>query len=66
MEVQELSDVHNISIKGQKILAERKQKVSPLMGFLNETSGPRVGLEEVRKRLAKISGKKSDNGPRTT
>jgi hypothetical protein len=43
-----------------EFLAERRQKESPLVRFLKETSGPRVGLEEVRRRLAKISGKMSD------
>jgi hypothetical protein len=37
-------------------LAEKRQKVSPLVRLLYITSGPRVGLEEVRKRLAKIPG----------
>ena len=42
-----------------EFLAERKQKGIPLMKFLSATSGPRVGLEEVRRRLAKIPGKMS-------
>jgi hypothetical protein len=41
-------------------LAEKRQKVSPLVRLLYTTSGPRVGLEEVRKRLAKIPGKMSE------
>ncbi|MBI3951873.1 MAG: DUF2281 domain-containing protein [Acidobacteria bacterium] len=43
-----------------EFLAERNRKESPLMQFLAGTSGPRVGLEEVRKRLAKIQGNMSD------
>ena len=37
-------------------LAEKKSKGSPLVQFLGETSGARVGLEGVRRRLAKIQG----------
>jgi hypothetical protein len=40
-------------------LAERK-KGSPLVQFLRETPGAGIGLEEVRKRLAKIQGKMSE------
>lgn len=43
-----------------EFLAERRHRESPLLHFLNETSGPRVGLEEVRRRLAKIPGKMSN------
>ena len=43
-----------------EFLAERKQKESLLMRFLKETPGPIVGLEELRSRLSKISGKMSD------
>ncbi len=43
-----------------EFLAERKQKTAPLMRFLNETSGPQLGLENVRMRLAKIPGKMSE------
>ena len=38
-------------------LAERKQQRSPLVQLLYTTSGSRVGLEEVQRRLAKIPGK---------
>ena len=41
-------------------LAERKQQQSPLVQLLYTTSGPRVGLEEVQRRLAKIPGKMSE------
>jgi hypothetical protein len=41
-------------------LAQRKLKTPPLVRFLNETSGAGVGLEEVRRRLAKISGRMSE------
>jgi hypothetical protein len=41
-------------------LAERKLKRSPLVQFLSGTSGPQLGLEEVRRRLAKIPGKMSE------
>jgi len=41
-------------------LAERKSKRSSLVHVLNETPGARVGLEEVRRRLAKIPGKMSE------
>ena len=34
---------------------------SPLLQWLHETAGPRVGLEEVRRRLAKIPGSMSDD-----
>lgn len=40
-------------------LAERKQQ-SPLVQLLYTTSGPRVGLEEVQRRLAKIPGSMSE------
>jgi len=43
-----------------EFLAERKQKGSPLVQLLNETLGPRLGLENVRRRLAKIPGKMSE------
>ena len=43
-----------------EFLAERRQKGSPLVQFLTEIPGPRIGLEEVRRRLAKIPGKMSD------
>jgi hypothetical protein len=41
-------------------LASRKQKESPLVQLLYTVSGPRLGLEEVRRRLAKIPGKLSE------
>jgi len=41
-------------------LAERKQQQAPLVQLLYTTSGPRVGLEEVQRRLAKIPGKMSE------
>jgi hypothetical protein len=41
-------------------LASRKQKESPLVQLLYTTSGPRLGLAEVRRRLAKIPGKLSE------
>jgi hypothetical protein len=41
-------------------LAERKSKEHPFVQFLKETSGPGVKLEEVRRRLSKISGKMSE------
>jgi hypothetical protein len=42
-------------------LAERKQQQSPLLvQLLSTISGPRVGLEEVQRRLAKIPGKMSE------
>jgi hypothetical protein len=41
-------------------LAARRPKESPLAQLLYATSGSRVGLAEVRKRLAKIPGKMSD------
>jgi hypothetical protein len=40
-------------------LAERNKR-SALVQFLRETPGAGVGLEEVRKRLAKIQGKMSE------
>jgi len=43
-----------------EFLTEKKKKTSPLLQFLDEISGPRIGLEEVRERLAKIPGKMSD------
>ncbi len=43
-----------------EFLAERKQKGSSLVQYLSEIPGPRIGLEEVRRRLAKIPGKMSD------
>ena len=41
-------------------LAERKPQVSPLVQLLYTTSGPRVGIEEVQRRLAKIPGTMSE------
>jgi len=41
-------------------LAERKQQQPPLMQLLYTTSGPRVGLEEVQRRLSKIPGTMSE------
>jgi hypothetical protein len=41
-------------------LTERKRQESPLIWFLSEPSGHRVGLEEVRRRPVKISGTMSD------
>lgn len=41
-------------------LAERKLKGFPLVQFLSETPGARIGLGEVRTRLAKIQGKMSE------
>ena len=42
-------------------LAERNQQQSPLLvQLLSTISGPRVGLEEVQRRLAKIPGKISE------
>ena len=41
-------------------LAERKQQQAPLVQLLYTTSGPRVGLEEVQRRLAKIPGQMSE------
>jgi hypothetical protein len=41
-------------------LTKRKPQVSPLVQLLSTTSGPRVGLEEVRRRLAKIPGTMSE------
>lgn len=43
-----------------EFLTDRKQREAPLLRFLNETSGPRHGLEGVRRRLAKIPGKMSE------
>ena len=43
-----------------EFLAERKQKEAPLMQLLNETIGAPLGLENVRRRLAKIPGKMSE------
>ena len=43
-----------------EFLSERKQKESPLVHFLNESLGPPLGLENVRRRLAKIPGKMSE------
>jgi hypothetical protein len=40
-------------------LAERK-KGAALVQFLRETPGAGIGLDEVRKRLAKIEGKMSE------
>ena len=42
------------------VLAERKQQQSPLVQLLYTTSGPRVGLAEVQRRLAKIPGRMSE------
>lgn len=41
-------------------LAERHPKTSPLVQWLHATAGPRVGLAEVRRRLAKVPGKMSE------
>ena len=41
-------------------LAERKQPQAPLVQLLYTASGPRVGLEEVQRRLAKIPGNMSE------
>jgi hypothetical protein len=41
-------------------LAERKQQQAPLVQLLYTTSRPRVELEEVQRRLAKIPGKMSE------
>jgi hypothetical protein len=41
-------------------LAERKLKGFALVQFLSKTPGDRIGLEEVRMRLAKIQGKMSE------
>ena len=41
-------------------LAESKQQQAPLVQLLYTTSGPRVGLEEVQRRLAKIPGRMSE------
>jgi hypothetical protein len=41
-------------------LAKRKQQQVPLVQLLSTTSGPRVGLEEVQRRLAKIPGTMSE------
>lgn len=43
-----------------EFLAQRKQKEAPLMQLLNETIGAPLGLENVRRRLAKIPGKMSE------
>ena len=41
-------------------LIERKQQQVPLVQWLYTTSEPRVGLEEVQRRLAKIPGTMSE------
>jgi hypothetical protein len=41
-------------------VAEPSAQVAPLLQWLHETAGPRVGLNEVRRRLAKIPGSMSD------
>ena len=41
-------------------LSERSPKASPLVQLLHATVGSRVGLTEVRRRLAKIPGKMSE------
>ena len=41
-------------------LAERQLKGFALVQFLSKTPGDRIGLEEVRMRLAKIQGKMSE------
>jgi hypothetical protein len=56
LEPQQLAEV----IDFIDFLAQRKFKRPPLVQFLNETSGAGVDLEEVRRRLAKISGKMSE------
>ena len=43
-----------------EFLAEKKRQGVPLVRVLEEKAGPRVGLAEVRRRLAKIVGKMSD------
>ena len=40
-------------------LTQRSPKESAFVQFLCDTAGPRVGLEEVRRRLAKIPGQMS-------
>ena len=42
-------------------VADQSTQVSPLLQWLHETAGPRVGLLEVRRRLAKIPGSMSDD-----
>jgi hypothetical protein len=56
LEPQQLAEVVDFI----EFLAERNEKESPRVRFLSQLSGPRVGLEEVRRRLAKIQGKMSD------
>ncbi len=41
-------------------LNERKSEGLPLMQLLNATATPGIELQDVRKRLAKISGKMSE------
>jgi len=43
-----------------EFLSERKQKGAPLVQLLNETIRAPLGLENVRRRLAKIPGKMSE------
>jgi hypothetical protein len=56
LEPQQLAEV----IDFIDFLAQRKFKRPPLVQFLNETPGAGVGVEEVRRRLAKISGNMSE------
>lgn len=41
-------------------VADQSAPVAPLLQWLHETAGPRVGLHEVRRRLANIPGSMSD------
>jgi hypothetical protein len=41
-------------------VAEQSAQVAPLLQWLHETAGPRVGLNEVRRRLANLPGSMSD------
>jgi hypothetical protein len=56
LEPQQLSEV----IDFIDFLVWKSLKWSPLMQLLGETAGARVGLEEVRRRLAKIPGNMSE------
>jgi hypothetical protein len=42
-------------------VAEQSTPVLPLLQWRHETAGPRVGLNEVRRRLASIPGSMSDD-----
>jgi len=57
-----LLEPHQISevIDFIEFLSEKKQKESYFLRLLNETSEPTLGLDEVRRRLAKIPGKMSE------